>query len=240
MKGLFPMTQANRKHSMPSTPFRALTPFETLPAGHATFRVDDDGSAPHLNVDEYAVIDTNDRELQHGELYLYQSNCGPRDRSIVQAKIARSVTMEDDPSGTVWSTRQLRGFRKTGRDDLGIPLFTGACGGHYSAEELRAHLVGRVVGVSMDPLDNLLALTAGWINEAACNAAFDECEYVDVLIAAGYKLLVTREGYWEMKPDRPLTEAQRKIVFAHKEKQCAASTADERIEAECIRRGLIG
>ena len=37
---------------------RALTLFETLPAGHVTFRVEDDGSDPHLQVGEYASSST--------------------------------------------------------------------------------------------------------------------------------------------------------------------------------------
>jgi hypothetical protein len=52
---------------------------------------------PHLRRGEYAVIDTSDRDLQHGELYLDQSNSGPRRRSIVQAKIDRTAIADDDP-----------------------------------------------------------------------------------------------------------------------------------------------
>jgi hypothetical protein len=46
--------------------------FDTLPAGHKTFRITDDGAAPHLNEREYAVVDLIDRELHHGELFVIQ------------------------------------------------------------------------------------------------------------------------------------------------------------------------
>jgi hypothetical protein len=65
--------------------FRALTTFQSLDPQHKTFLVREDGSAPHLFVGEYAVIDTTDRELQHGELYIVHSQSGERHRRIVQA-----------------------------------------------------------------------------------------------------------------------------------------------------------
>jgi hypothetical protein len=42
---------------------RALTLFTDLLVGHLTFRVSDDGSAPHLKENEFAVVDTTDREV---------------------------------------------------------------------------------------------------------------------------------------------------------------------------------
>src|ERR1700761_4046846 len=48
---------------------RALTMFDVLPKEHVTFLVTEGGAEPHLRRSEYAVIDTTDRDLQHGELY---------------------------------------------------------------------------------------------------------------------------------------------------------------------------
>ena len=47
-----------------SAEVRALPTFDRLPEGHATFWVSDDGCAPHLNIGEFAVIDTTDRKPQ--------------------------------------------------------------------------------------------------------------------------------------------------------------------------------
>jgi hypothetical protein len=67
--------------------------------------------------------------------------------------------------------------------------------GPYPTEWLKKELlVGRIVGVSSNPLGNLLTPAAGYIDEDECNAAFDECEYLDALIAAGYDPFVTPKG----------------------------------------------
>jgi hypothetical protein len=60
--------------------FRALTQFSTLPPGYCTLPIRDDASAPHLNVGEFAVIDTTDCQLQRGELYAieYSTNQAAR------------------------------------------------------------------------------------------------------------------------------------------------------------------
>ena len=235
----------NAPAEKPAEPIRALTLFESLPPQHVTFRVDDDGSDPHLRSGEYAVVDTTDRELQPGELYLRQSDGGSRDRSIVQVKIATGVEVQDDPSETVWTTLQLRGFRKVGElSDFGIPLFGGLSGGWYSAEELRAVLVGRVVGVSMNSLGNLLGPSAGYENEAECNAAFDAGEYLDVLIAVGYRPYVMRRRdgglrYIEEFPRGARSEAQEAALFAVQVKCTAASQAIQHVKSECVRRGLV-
>jgi len=45
-----------------------------------------ESSEPHLRRGEYAVVDTADRELQHGELFLIQNESGARRRKIVQVR----------------------------------------------------------------------------------------------------------------------------------------------------------
>jgi hypothetical protein len=46
--------------------FRALTQFSTLPPSYCTLPIRDDASAPHLNVGEFAVIDTTDLPIAEG------------------------------------------------------------------------------------------------------------------------------------------------------------------------------
>jgi hypothetical protein len=220
---------------------RALPSFDRLPPDHVTFWVSNDVSAPHLQIGEFAVVDTTDRKLQHGELFLMQGNTGRRERSIVQTKLDRSVEFENESEA--WATHQLRGFRAAGEGSDGIPLFTGLCD-HYPKEWLQEHLLGRIVGFSKGPLGNLLDPTAGYVDEDAANAAFDEREYVDVMIATGHdpRVMRERDGRWSYIEScicRCFDKFSKEEVLALKWKESAASTGLQRVIAECARRGLI-
>jgi hypothetical protein len=65
-----------------------LTAFDSLPPHHKTFRAADGGSALHLKVNEFAVIDTTDRQLQKGELYLIQYESGERNARAISEWVA--------------------------------------------------------------------------------------------------------------------------------------------------------
>jgi hypothetical protein len=139
---------------------------------------------------------------------------------------------------------QLRGFRRAGDLEGRVPLFTGMCDGHYPTDWLEGRVVGRIVGVSTAPLGKLLEPAAGYVDEDAANAAFDPGEFLDAVIAYGHEPYVTRgrDGRWKYYEDMTdcrRTEAKWKVALEQMEKRCAASTADQRIEAECVRRGLI-
>src|SRR5580704_9566386 len=60
-----------------SSELRALTVFDRLPAKHVTFLTSEDGAEPHLCKGEFAVVDTTNREPQHGELYVISSTRVP-------------------------------------------------------------------------------------------------------------------------------------------------------------------
>jgi hypothetical protein len=207
--------------------------------------VSEDGSAPHLDVGEYAVIDTTDRELQHGELYLIQYNGHERRRYIVQVTSSYcNITGPGAEDSLVWWTCDLRGFRRTDQKLDGIPVFAGLSDGPLTGAGLRSRLLGRIIGVAHTPLGGLLAQAAGWENEEAGNLAFDPAEYIDALLAAGYGPYVfyrggKLDGYGECMPERRQGEAQEAAVMAVRYKYCAASTALNRVIAECIRRALV-
>jgi hypothetical protein len=235
-----------RKLTKPLSAVRALSKFESLVPGLKTFLVENDGAAPHLKIGEYAVVDTADCELQHGELFLIQYGGGERVRALMQARSDHlTIGGPDADPEQVWWVGDLAGFRKTSeRAPGGIPIFAGLSGGPYRTEALQDHLIGRVVGYAFSSLGELLAPTAGYENEEGGNAAFDPAEYIDVLLAAGYRPGVfydekARARYIEMMPERRQTEAQEKAVWAAREKFCAASTAVQRVTRECVRRGLI-
>ncbi len=138
------MPKATQSHSIiPANapqPVRCLTEFTALPVGHMTFLIEEDGSAPHLKQGEYAVVDTGDSDLQHGELYVIQYQSGNRARRVVQVKSTMAqITPSPSPKQQVWWCCSLRGFRPvcippTGSG--GIPEYTGLSDGPYKAASL--------------------------------------------------------------------------------------------------------
>ena len=181
-----------------------------------------------------------DRRLQHGELYVIQSQSGARRRRIDQARSSYcNITGPGAEDTLVWWLSDLRGFRKTDDKVLGVPLHAGLSDGPYLAENLSPRLLGRVVGFAKSPLGGLLAVEAGYENEAAGNAAFDPGEYIDTLIAAGYRPSVHHGTYVEEMPHRRRSKAEEQAVLAVRWKFMAASTAIERVKQGCIGRGLI-
>jgi len=118
-------------------------------------------------------------------------------------------------------------------------VFAGMSDGPYTTEHLQSKLIGRVVGVAFSPLHPFLPESAGYENENAGNAAFDPAEYIDVLIATGHRPYVYNDSYFEEMPGRALSDAQTNAVFAVRRKYCEASTAIDRVMAECIKRGLV-
>ncbi|MDB5599354.1 MAG: hypothetical protein JWN71_1398 [Xanthobacteraceae bacterium] len=227
--------------------FRALTSFERLTPEQKTFRVTNDGSAPHLIKGEYAVVDTADRELQHGELYLIQWDSGERSRTIAQVQSDhQNITGPGAAKSLAWWVCDLAGLRKT--DEVtreGIHVFAGLSDGPYETVPLQSKIIGRIVGVATTRLGALLAPAAGYENEEVGNLAFDPAEYVDVMIATGHEPFVMLDakgkprGYYEKMPRRRQTKCEHDAVIAIRYKFCAASTALDRTMVECVRRGLI-
>jgi len=141
-------------------PIRALTCFDSLPPHHATFRIKDDASAPHLKPGEFAVVDMSDTELQKGEIYLIQYEGPQQNRHIVQINTGVIGTLSGRQQ-LVWWARDLAGIRQIETMDdpaFGqIPVFGGLSDGPYSPKQLRRKLLGRVVGYSKTALGGLLA-----------------------------------------------------------------------------------
>jgi hypothetical protein len=221
-------------------PLRALIEFASLSAGHRTFLIRESGSAPHLKIGEYAVIDQLDRELQHGEVYLIQGTSGERRRRLAQATSSYcNITGPGAEETLVWWLKDLRGMHDTGQRLDGIPLFAGLSDGPYRAEDLQRQIAGRVVGFAHKSFGKVIAPSAGFHDEAGGNAAFDPAEYLDVLIATGHEPYICGGAYFESPPERALSDAERKQVLAVHSKFAEASTALGRVKQECIRRGLV-
>ena len=223
-----------------SNGIRALTIFDRLPAKHVTFLTSEDGAEPHLCKGEFAVIDTTDREPQHGELFAIQYQGFERRRALVQVRSDMlNITGPGAKPSLVWWCGDLRGWRKTDEKMLGCPVYVGLSDGPYRTENLQPKLIGRVVGVAFTALGDQLPSCAGWEDEEAGNVAFDPAEYLDVLIRTGHEPRIQGDWYFEKMPDRALTNAERASVMAVREKYAKASMALIRVKNECIRRGLI-
>lgn len=234
-------SNSRRARGRGQSEFRALSLFESLPPSHKTFLVTGDGADPHLKKDEYAVVDTDDRDPQHGELYLVQSSGGERPRSITQLRRDRlNITGPGARLSLVWFLRDLRGFRKTSKSISGVPLYGGLSDGPYETAGLLPMLIGRIIGVASSPLGGLLAPAAGFLNESAGNAAFDPVEYIDAFLAAGFGPAIVYDE--RRRPRFHIRVGERAdwgAIEAVQIKFAEASTALKRVKQECIRRGLV-
>ena len=224
--------------------FRALIQYARLPAGHMTFRVEDDGSDPHLRESEFAVVDTADREVQHGELYVIQYQSGRRTRRIVQVRKSMAQITATGPKQQVWWTCDLAGFRQVTRmAEGGIPEFRGLSDGPYKLDHLQGRLLGRVVGFAATALGDPMPPELGFEDEAAGNAAFDPAEYLDTMIRLGHRPYLMRHGdrltYFEQMPGRALMDDDYFDLLAVRWKYVKASTALVRVMEECERRGYV-
>ena len=127
-------------------PLRALTVMDTVPAGHTAVMVRHGRLAPHLRLDELAIVDTADVEPQHGELYAISYRAGP---ALTQARKDKiQWTPKGKPGVGWWCTSSL--YRATGAEDAVAALRSGIMSlsdGPYKTDHLRSKLLGRVVGV---------------------------------------------------------------------------------------------
>ena len=116
-------------------PYRALQVLDAVPAGHTAIYVGNDRFDPHLAEGEFAVVDTDDKSHERGELYAYQLSTpltATGWRTII-VQICRGIT---DDADHVW-------FRFEWKRPGVMKLIEGPLG----ADGWRKRCVGRVVGV---------------------------------------------------------------------------------------------
>jgi hypothetical protein len=217
---------------------RALPCIDAALPGHGSFLIMDDATSPHLRVGEYAIVDTTDREPQHGELFLVQSFSGERRRRINQVTSSLcNITGPGAEETLVWWLRRgTSGFRDTGKTVDGVPLFCGLSDGPYETPTVIAKLVGRIVGYSHTAMGDFIAPMLGF---AETSFNFDAAEYLDVLIGAGYRPRVSKGLYYEHLPDSILNAREDAAILRVMSLRSRAEGAIERLSSECIRRGLV-
>ncbi len=120
----------------PQKEYRALEVMTSVPQGCMLFPVMDDRSDPHLRRGEIAVVDTTDREPQHGEVFVIQWSDGRR--CITQLLNRSGFTSNKDH----WWTSPL-----TQRESVPGMGQLRMIDGPRSGAGMRKALIGRVVGI---------------------------------------------------------------------------------------------
>ncbi|GLK68112.1 hypothetical protein [Hansschlegelia plantiphila] len=151
------------KHSVPApaaggampaaaqTEYRALTIYSAPPTGCIVFPVTRNGFEPHLRLGEIAIVDSGDRELQNGELYVIRWN-HPLEPDGIKALVQiwpRTHRGTDGNSFAAWWVGSLNRPREAGEVEQWLkerrPL---SCSERpFRADHLREKLVGRVIGI---------------------------------------------------------------------------------------------
>lgn len=127
---------------------RAYLVLDALPAGARTFMVADQMAEPHIHLGEVAIVDTNDRELQSGEIYLVRWSSGTERLMSVKYRSTGWVGWWVAAAAYPWGRR-----RKPG--EAAVPMEAtiaraqrwGLIDGPYNPEGLEKRLVGRVIGI---------------------------------------------------------------------------------------------
>lgn len=142
---------ANLPAVMDESEPRAFPIMDEVPPGHALFRVDDETHEPHLHDGEWVVVDTNDREIVWGELYLVLQSSGPILWQIIREKRPDSVhpyPWSGGPPFAWMSPLSKPSFLPNGDIDIRGPIHLSD--GPISASTLQRDILGHVVGI-LDP-----------------------------------------------------------------------------------------
>ena len=127
--------------------YRALQVYSDVPSGCELHLIKDGCHAPHLRVGEFAVVDTEDREIVYGELFLVQQT---RNQQVWQVRRGdeNPIYSHDPERPTAW-LRPLNGPRSM--EDVeerwrrGQPVYTSD--GPIYLDCLTELIIGRVIGI---------------------------------------------------------------------------------------------
>lgn len=130
------------------TAHHAFPMLKTVPLGCTVWLVNRREHEPVLKPGEWAVIDTTDRKIEFGELYLVRQYSGPIVWHICQDGLAR-------PDGGLPCAmlRPVAGRYRT-NEEVDIALCTGrvyVSDGPIPLEYLQEQIIGRVIGVFREP-----------------------------------------------------------------------------------------
>jgi hypothetical protein len=125
---------------------RSYIIYDILPVACIAVEIEDDGCEPHVREGEFVVVDTEDRDPIHGELFLMQWESGRR--AVVE------LSLRDGYAGPVWWVHSHN--HPETREQWTAWITDGRTGGYadgpYAADGEQADyfhrkLLGRVVGI---------------------------------------------------------------------------------------------
>lgn len=126
---------------------RAYLVLDALPAGARAFMVTDEMAEPHIHLGELAIVDTNDRELQSGEIYLVRWSSGGERLISIKYRSTGWVGWWVGTAGRPWGHRKPGQLPISMEKTLQVAQRWGLVDGPYKPHVLRSLLVGRVMGI---------------------------------------------------------------------------------------------
>lgn len=136
----------NNDPTPPQPGLRSFIVYDELPEGCIALEVADDSQSPHLNQGEFAVVDTNDREPMHGEMFAIRWSGEKIGLIEARLRLGRYGTgpngeMQDDCLW--WGTWRAAIMSLAGAPNVPCPWGDGP----YREHHFREKLIGRVVGI---------------------------------------------------------------------------------------------
>jgi hypothetical protein len=120
-----------------------------MPSGHTTVYIDDDRHWPHVKPGETVLVDTTDREIIFGELYLVRQSRGPRLWQITRTPDVYRAPAESRATAFMRPLNNpVPRFLKDGRLDPSCPIHLSD--GPIYLDALEEQIIGRVVGLFVE------------------------------------------------------------------------------------------
>lgn len=138
---------SKRELALRQPEYRALQVYSDVPSGCELHLINDHCHAPHLRAGEWAVVDTEDRAIVFGELFLVQQT---RNQQVWQVRRGdeNPIYSYDAERPTAW-LRPLNGPRTMAdveeRWRRGQPVY--CSDGPIQLDYLAERVIGRVVGI---------------------------------------------------------------------------------------------
>ena len=139
---------ANLPAVMEESEPRAFPIMNEVPSGHALFRVADDRHEPHLHGGEWIVVDTTDRGIVFGEVYLVLQSSGPILWQVSPHINGKCGYIRGGPCAWL---RPLNKPRWLPNGDLDFSGPVHMSDGPIYVRYLEKELLGRVVGLFIGP-----------------------------------------------------------------------------------------
>ena len=146
------MSQAAQRVPVPGTEHRAFPVYETIPPGCTPWFVPNDRFEPHIHRREQVLINTNDREAEHGEFFPIAQELGPELWQVCIDKVKAVVCVRplnnNIPPGGIEELIKKTKLRRRGEIPF-LPVHMSD--GPLKLEYLPKMILGRAIGIYKEP-----------------------------------------------------------------------------------------